>query len=374
MITLLWVIAVGLLIGALVFGGVRLYRLDVGDYNGKKNKNGTPVTWKDLLKAPTKLLITSAVLMILLTGAVAVPATSGAIGENTVTGQLFYIGPGTHIFPFDPRMVPLLTHVTKYDLRRQQIEIGQNKPTINAGGVEAISSSPGNPNVYFYARGWAMPNPNKLIELHRKYGHGYLDDWVERVWISALKAVQGSKEYNYVGKNRDEFQTLVEQGLQDQLLSEDETPLVFVSQLAVVDFGYTEDIDKYLNAVAQKEFERQQSEQQILINTQKQEAETIAAQTAYYVQVKGAEGAKQSAILTAEGVSEATKVEADGIAYKIKAEYEAKAQGIGAVQETLARNSAAYLEYQRITTWNGILPEIWASEGALPLLNLDLKK
>jgi regulator of protease activity HflC (stomatin/prohibitin superfamily) len=373
MITLLWVIAVGLLIGALVFGGVRLYRLHKGDYSDQKKKDGKSVMWKDLLKAPTKLLITSVVLMILLIGSVGVPATSGAIGENTVTGQLFYIGSGTHIFPFDPRMMPFVTHVTKYDLRRQQIEIGDNKPTIKDGGVEAISSSPGNPNVYFYARGWAMPNPAKLIELHKKYGHNYRDDWVERVWISALKAVQGSKEYNYVGKNRDEFQTLVEQGLQTQLLSDDGEPLVLVSQLAVVDFGYTEDIDKYLNAVAQKEFERQQSEQQILINTQKQEAETIAAQTLYYVQVKGAEGSKQAAILTAEGVSSATKVEADGTAYKIKAEYEATAQGIKAVQETLARNSAAYLEYQRITTWNGILPQIWAADGALPLLNLNLK-
>ena len=373
MIPLLWVIAVLMLVGAIAWGVVLGVRYDRGDYEEKTTDKGKKMGLKHLLMAPVRLLVGSLILMILLTGAVGVPATSGAIGENTVTGQLFYIGPGTHIFPIDPRMIPLLTHVTKYDLRRQQIEIGQNKPTIKDGGVEAISSSPGNPNVYFYARGWAMPNPSKLIELHKKYGHGYLDDWVERVWISALKAVQGSKEYNYVGKNRDEFQTLVEQGLQTQLLSDDGEPLVLVSQLAVVDFGYTEDIDKYLNAVAQKEFERQQSEQQILINTQKQEAETIAAQTLYYVQVKGAEGSKQAAILTAEGVSSATKVEADGTAYKIRAEYEATAQGIKAVQETLARNSAAYLEYQRITTWNGILPQIWAADGALPLLNLNLK-
>jgi hypothetical protein len=215
------------------------------------------------------LIIVGALMFVALSGATQVPATHFAVVENTWTGQFFSLGPVTHIFPFEPRLWPLVSRVFKYDLRRQIIEIGEptkEQPTVQGSGVQADSNSPGRPVVYVHARGWSYPNREKIIELHRRYGPDYLNSWVERVWVSSLKGIQGQRPYDFVGNFRVRMQDEVEKDLQAQLLAEDEQPIVIVSQLAIVNFGYDPAIEGYLDQVAQKEFERQSAEQQILIN------------------------------------------------------------------------------------------------------------
>ena len=53
-----------------------------------------------------------------------IPATHIGVGENQFTGEYFTLEPGLHVWPLDPRIVPFAVNVTKYDLRRQIIEIG----------------------------------------------------------------------------------------------------------------------------------------------------------------------------------------------------------------------------------------------------------
>jgi hypothetical protein len=319
-------------------------------------------------KRATAIFLVGIFMLVALTGATQVPATHIAVVENTFTGQFFSLGPGTHICPFEPRLVPLMTSVAKYDLRRQTIEIG-GQP-VREVGVQADSNSPGRPVVYFYGRGWAYPNKEKIIELHRRYGPQYLDGWVERVWVSSLKAIQGENPYDYVGNNRVEFQNLVEKALQKELLAEDESPLVFVSQLAIVDFDFSTEINAFLDQVAQKEFQKQQAEQDVRIAEQEQKATTIRAETNYIQTKRNAEAEKERLIAEAEGQAQARERLADAEAYTIQAKYQAEANGIKKMQDALAASPEAYLTYQKTNQWDGKLPQYWLGSSPIPFMEL----
>lgn len=385
MLTFLWIVAMFAIIGGIagIVWKWGAWAKALTDY--EERHRSWERKWKDGVEPqkPSRpkvagvyitIVIVGALALIALSGATQVPATHVAVVENTWLGVFFDLGPGTHIFPFEPRLWPLVTNVTKYDLRRQIIEIGGNKPTVQETGVQADSNSPGRPVVYFWARGWAYPNRVKIIELHRRYGKGYLDDWVERVWVSSLKGIQGQHPYDYVGNFRVRMQDEVEQALQTQLVAEDEEPIVFVSQLAIVDFGYDSAIESYLDLVAQKEFERQQAEQQILINQQNQAATIIQATTTFSQTVIAADAEKEKRIREATGEADAKKLLAVAEAYTIKAKYQAEADGIKLVQEAVSQ-APDYLTYQKQRVWGeggADVPEtlIIGLEGMVPFLDL----
>lgn len=284
-------------------------------------------------------------LLLVSSGYTQIPATHIGVAENQWTGNYFTVEPGFHFWPLDPRIVPFAVTVTKYDLRRQIIEIGAEPARQN--GVQTDSNSPGRPVVFFFARGWAYPNRETIIELHRKYGKTYQDSWVERVWISSLKAIQGEKAYDYVGNYRVQMENDVEKALQLQLIGDNDKPLVFVSQLAIVDFDYDDNVNSYLNEVAKKEFERQSAEQQIIINSKLQEAAKIKAETDYITAKRQAE---------AEAI--ATQVKADAEAYSIKV-----------VREELSKAPAEALTYFQVQRWDGKLP-VYMLGQTLPFLQL----
>lgn len=338
---------------------------------------------KPHVKSALTLAIAGIVVLIILSGATQVPATHIAVVENSWTGQFFSLGPGTHIFPFEPRLWPIVTSVEKYDLRRQIIEIG-GQP-VREVGVQADSNSPGRPVVYFFGRGWAYPNKAKIIELHRRYGKNYQDDWVERVWVSSLKAIQGERPYDFVGNYRVQFQDLVEQELQKQLLDVDEEPIVFVSQLAIVDFDFSAEVNAFLDQVAEKEFKQQQAQQDVRIAEQEQKAATIRAETLFIQKKRGAEATQAETVALAKGEAEATKTKAageadarkllaDADAYAIHTKYQAEANGITMVQEAVSQ-APDYLTYQKQRVWGeggADVPEtlIIGLEGMVPFLDL----
>jgi len=324
------------------------------------------------------LIILAILVLIGLSGATQIPATHWGVVENTITGQFFDLGPGLHIWPIEPRLWPIGTSVSKYDLRPQIIEIGDQPVTEK--GVQADSDSPGRPVVSFYARGWASPNKNKIITLHRLYGTSYLDNWVERVWVSSLKATQGARPYDFVGNYRVQFQDLVEQGLQMQLLDADESPLVHVSQLAIVDYDFSPEVNIFLDQVAEKEFKQQQAQQDVRIAEQEQKAATIRAETLYIEKKRGAEASQAETIALAEGDAQATKTRAggeadarkllaDADAYAIQAKYEAESAGIQKVSDAL---SSPYLIYQQQQEWDGEVPDtlVVGLESVTPFMNL----
>jgi regulator of protease activity HflC (stomatin/prohibitin superfamily) len=240
-------------------------------------------------------------------------------------------------------------------------------------GIPSASASPGQPVVYIYGRGYATVNPDAIVELHRRYGGEYDDSWVEPQWVSTIKEVQGRYPFDYLKENRGGMQNEVEAELQAQLVSEDgETPLVYVSQLAIRDYDYTNDVNSYLDTVAQREFARQEQEAQRQVNLQEQEARKIKAETEYLVQVREAEAKRDSQIAEAEGEAQRQRELADAQAYETRVTYEAEAEGIQQVVSAL-RGSSEYTEYIRAQQWNGTLPTWWmpgqdAGHSPVPIL------
>ena len=311
--------------------------------------------------------------LIALSGAVYVPATSAAVIENTLSGDLFVLDPGTRVWPFEPRLTPLVTRVTLYDLRDQVIEIG-GQP-VKELGVEASSDSPGRPIVYFYARGWAKANEDKLVELHRRRGTDWADTWVEKVWVTALKNVQRVSSFDYVGTDPLEFTSLVEEVLQAELLDTDGVPLIYVSQLAITDYDYADEVNNYLDKVSQLEFTRQEEVNRERVALQLQKNKQIEADTDFNVQKRAAEAYQVERETRSLGDANARKLAADAEAYEIERLYTAEAEGVTKLQQALAQSPAAYLDYLRASQWDGKLPVWWMPGNAgspLPVPFIDV--
>ncbi|HSV94552.1 MAG TPA: SPFH domain-containing protein [Spirochaetia bacterium] len=334
--------------------------LGVGMLAWKIHKKAVGDDEKPNFSVPVVLLVVGLLITIALSASVQILPTQVGVVENTWTGDIYSLNPGTHIWPFTKSVTPLVTKVTIYSTMQQIIEIGSTPAA--SGGVSASSSSPGQPIVFFSARGWATVNKDTIIELHRKYGSNYLEDWVEKIWVSTLKQVQGKNTYDYVASKRQEMETAVETELQSQLLGSDsKTPLVNVSQLAIVDFDYDQGVNAYLDTVSEMQFQKQQASQQIVINTERQKADVIAAETNYLVTKRNSEAEKVKSVTTAEGAAEAKKLSADAEAYKIKTEADAQAKAIAQVQQNL---TALYNDYIRSLGWNGAYPTYWMGEGS----------
>lgn len=330
-----------LLMVAFFFGGIALVVMSISSRNPS---NGL---------RPMNAVRTGAILGVLgffgffwLMSATYVPGTHMAVVENTTTGNFKVIGPGIHVWPMQPNLVPFTSKVTQYNMRRTRIEIGTED--VDEGqkkGVPAGSSSAGNPTVYIEARGWATPNPALLVELHRRYGSDYANSWVERNWVTAIKAVQGQHPYDYLIGNRDRMATEVEEELQDQLFDDGKQPLVYVSQLAITNFDFDNAINQQLDEVANKEFERQRANADIEIARQQQEAEKVKAETRLAVATKDAE----AAIAKARGEAEAVRL----------------------VNEAISSQGREYIDLKALEKWDGKLPVNMYGSAAVPFVDVN---
>lgn len=389
MLTLLGVLALLLIVVPIGMAVYRLHRyfkeMERSEFDRRHRAEGREQTQPLARPRLTPYLIGVFVgisALIGITGSAEIAPTHMAVIENTWTGQFHSLGSGTHIWPFEPRLTPLVTRVIRYNLRQQIIEIGEPPPGAKAPekktltqayGVQAGSKSPGQPAVYFHARGWAAPNPAKIVELHRRYGPQYLENWVEQQWVATLKSVQGERPYDYVRDFRVRMQDEAEKALQQQLLAGDGEAVIVVSQLAIVDYDYDEKVNDYLDTVAKQEFERQKAEQQIQINTKQQEAETVKVETGYIVTKRNAEAEQAKRIAEARGQADAQKLIADGEAYQIFVRAKAEADGAYLVQATLATAPREYIDYLNVRQWKGDVPSVMMSgNGALPLVNVPL--
>ena len=315
---------------------------------------------------------------------VVVGNTEQNVLENTLTGEIHVLDSGTHIFPLNPRVIPLVTQPHTFMTRKESREHGQ--PTkecmqvssadqraecFRATAIAADSVSPGRPPVYFHVKYQVAPVPTEaaLKELYRAYGPYYKEAWVEQQLTSAIKSVQGSRPYDFVGIRRAEFQNLVEEALNERLIGPSGEQLVIVTQLVVENYEFTPATNQYLDSVQQKEFERQKAEQQVAINEQLQTAEQIAADTRYNVEQRDAERDRDAQIKRAEGAADARQISADAAAYERLVKAEAEAEAIRLQIEQLGLDPASYLKLIELEQWNGKLPEyLFGSGGEIPVL------
>lgn len=364
-----------------------IHKDNMEEWRGRKDKYSNyeehepEKPWSFELSVSIIVLALGIIAIVVISGSAVVNPTEIGVVENTWTGDLYELQPGTHIWPFSKQLIPLITRVSVYDLRQQRIEIGEPPegatPTADQSltqmhGVPSASNSPGQPVVFIWARGWARPNPNKILALHRDYGDNYLDAWVESQWVTTIKNVQGKQSYDFLQESRGLMQTMVEEELQKELLDQDGEPIVIVSQLAIPNYDYESWLNERLTNVADKEMQRQEAEWQISVNQKQQEADKIQADTDYIVRMRAAEAERDSQIARGEGEAEYKRQLADAEAYETQVTYEAEAEGIRQIVLAL-RDSDEYSEYLRAQNWDGKLPIWWmpGQEGHSPIPILE---
>lgn len=356
--TLPWAV----LLGGIFWAASKIYNYVVEADRVGSSRNASSIG-RPALALPIILVLLGLGSGIAFSTATEVAPTSVAVVENTLNGQFYQLDGGTHVWPFDLTLTPLMTKVYPYDLRRQIIEIGEplagkqpatGQTATQTFGVASSSDSPGQPVVFFRARGWAFVNKDMVITLHRRYGADYLNSWVEQQWITTLKSIQGRRPYDYLKSNRVKFENEVETALQDQLVVDDQR-LVNVSQLAVVDYDYETKVNQFLQEVAQQEFARQVAEQQAQVNQQKQNAAKIEVETTFITTKRTAEAQKEKLTAEAEGRAQAITVEANAQAEANK--------------KLSASITSVLVDYEKVRRWGGLWPTYYSgSETPFNLL------
>ncbi len=275
------------------------------------------------------------------------PTEIGVV-ENQTNGSLTTIGRGLHVFPFDTKLIPLVTTVTKYSFSSKTN--GENSLVLGdkddlAKRIASTSTTEGHPIVYFWVKVVAVPNTEHIITLHRRYGKGYLSGYVKDNFESAVKTVQGQKEFDYMSEHRAEFEREVATELNRRLSIEttEGKPLVSVIFVNVLDYDYNSDVNAQLNKIVLANNEAEASK--ALIET--------AANTGKATNEK------------AEADKKAVQTAADGLLYqKVK-----EAEGIEAVQRALS-NSPTYIALQQVQKWNGILPTFMGGNSPIPFFDM----
>lgn len=280
------------------------------------------------------------------------PAEIGVV-ENTSTGHLRVIKSGLHIWPFDSKVVPLVSNTSKYDLGAVKFEIGEGDKT-NKDGVQADSNTEGRPVVYFHNQINVTPNPDKIIELHKKFGPGYINSWVKQGAESATKTVQGNLPFDYVGNNRGDFELKVREELERRLKLDVGESWVNVNQVVVINYDYDDSTNNSLTQIfaakqkaSQAEAELKEAAQRKLITETNAQADAAKVTTA-------AQAEKQKRDLESQG--DLAKAKNDAL-------------GIKAIEEALA-SSPSYVGYLQATKWNGILPQFYGGNGVIPFFNV----
>jgi len=93
--------------------------------------------------------------------------------------------------------------------------------------------------------------------------------------------------------------------------------------------------------------------------------EAQKAKTQQEQQTMEAQQEAQRKKIAAEAAAEVTRTEADAKAYETRVQAEAEAE---ANQKIAASITESLIEYEQAKTWNGQLPNIYAGDGALPII------
>lgn len=293
------------------------------------------------------------------TSATYVSAREGAIVEIQATGKLYRLNKGLHVFPLDLRMVPLLARTEKYSFSSQTD--GDNSVTLGsedkANRVESSSSSPGNPSVSFWARAVAVPDSDQLMTLYRRYGSNYIDGYVKSNFESALKTVQGKNLFNHVANNRAEFEEAVRAELERRLgLETNGVPLVQVVFVNIIDYNYSDDLERQLNDIVTAANETAAAAERV----EKAKKDALAAEE----EARGLRNAREQA---AQAFLFEEQKKAEALSYAKTEE----AKGITQIQNALSA-SPTYLQLQQIQAWNGVLPQFIGGEAPIPFFNVPV--
>jgi prohibitin 2 len=187
---------------------------------------------------------------------------------------------------------------------------------------------------------------NQVNKLYRDIGLGYVAKLIQPITQEAIKQV--TAQYN-AGQLITQRET-IKQKIQDVLTVKLATQGINVEQLSITDFNFSPEFNKAVELTAtaqQKSLQAINDLKRIQIEAQQKVAVAF--------------GQKNSTIAIAEGTGQAKVLEAAG-----------QAKAIKLVNDALMQ-SPLYLQYQKIQTWNGVLPKVTGSgSGQIIALPSDI--
>lgn len=225
---------------------------------------------------------------------------------------------------------PFIMGVREFDVRERALT-----------GELSASTSNQLPTTVTYSVNW-RPDSGRILEIFQLYGSPdeFASNTIRPRLQQGLKATIGRFSGADLTRKREEIAAAMLEEAQQALGN---YPAI-ISSVQIEDFTLP---DRYMEAILQKEEQREATQREQL----RLEQQRIQA---------------QQAVQTAEADRDATKAKADGDAYSVTVAAEAEAEairikavaeadGIAAVQEAISANPLL-IEYERVKAWDGILP------------------
>ena len=191
-------------------------------------------------------------------------------------------------------------------------------------------------------------NEGKVTDLYQQVGLGYQDKLILPAIHETVKQVTARFNAEELITQRPLVKAEIEQGLRERLAIFD----IVTDIVSITEFNFSPEFNKAIESKVTAE-QNALAEENIVKITEAKAKQAIAQ----------AEGEKQSAIKRAEGEAQATLVKA-----------EAEGKKVELINQYLSQNPQ-YLEWLKITQWNGVLPETLVSgDGAMPFITIPAKQ
>ena len=264
-------------------------------------------------------------------GNVAVITRMGqAIGQESPSGLRF--------------KTPFVVGVREFDVRERA-----------SGDVLSASTSNQLSTQVSYSVNW-RPDPAAVMEIFIKYGspEEFFLNTIKPRLTQSLKASIGQFTGVQLVRNRDEVASTMLINAQQSL----EDYPVILSSVQLENFELP---SRYLEAVIQKEEQREATERESLALEQQR----IKAQQ----NVQTAQAEAEATRALAEASAFAIEVEARAEAESIRMRSQAEAEGIQKIQEALTSNSQL-IEYEKAKRWDGKLPSMILGESPNLMMSL----
>ena len=249
-----------------------------------------------------------------------------------------YVGIVTHFGKIEDKVLPAGFHVTGYFEKVHPVnirtQIGRAELVAFSSDIQQVTTSIAiNYNI----------TPDIANTLYRTVGNNYMDTLMMPRLNEDVKAVVSNYTAESLIANRErlsgEILTLLQNDLSEYGIT--------VSTVSVENIDFT---DAFEAAVEAKQVATQEAQKAKTL----QEQQTMEAK-------QDAERKKIAAAAAAEVV----KQQADAAAYETKVKAEAQAEANKKVAETITEPLINYVQAQN---WNGQLPNIYAGDGALPII------
>lgn len=249
-----------------------------------------------------------------------------------------YVGIVTHFGKIEDRVLPAGFHFTSWFEHVNPINVRTQKAS---GEVMAFSADIQQVTLKVTVN--YNVTPDAANTLYKTVGNGYFETLVSPRVNEDVKAVVSNYTAESLIANREKLSSEILSLLQNDISQYGIT----ATTISVENIDFT---DAFESAVEAKQVATQEAQRAKTL----QEQQTMEAR-------QDAERKK----LAAQANAEVVRTQADAAAYETKVKAEAQAEANKKIAETITDNLISYVEAQ---TWNGQLPNIYASDGALPII------